>query len=209
MNTFSLPKTQHLVVFQEVIRSGSIGAGAKALGLTQPAVSKIIGDMESYFAAKLALFAPEHAERGVVVVDSALAGGAMGSTHQIANYPGFPKPVPGWQLAENFREARQSWKLDLALPDGGQIELFSFPAPPPRPSRPEAQGLRHLAFRVEDVAGWKARLEAAGIAVEPIRVDEYTGRRFTFFADPDGLPLELYESGGKAACTPENQGNGA
>ena len=112
-------------------------------------------------------------------------------------------------LAENFREARQSWKLDLALPDGGQIELFSFPAPPPRPSRPEAQGLRLLAFRVEDVAGWKARLEAAGIAVEPIRVDEYTGRRFTFFADPDGLPLELYESGGKAACTPENQGNGA
>ena len=64
-------------------------------------------------------------------------------------------------LAENFREARQSWKLDLALPDGGQIELFSFPAPPPRPSRPEAQGLRHLAFQVEDVAGWKARLEAA------------------------------------------------
>ena len=112
-------------------------------------------------------------------------------------------------LAENFREARQSWKLDLALPDGGQIELFSFPAPPPRPSRPEAQGLRHLAFRVEDVAGWKARLEAAGIAVEPIRVDEYTGRRFTFFADPDCLPLELYESGGKAACTPENQGTGA
>ena len=100
-------------------------------------------------------------------------------------------------------------KLIAETIDGGQIELFSFPAPPPRPSRPEAQGLRHLAFQVEDVAGWKARLEAAGIAVEPIRVDEYTDRRFTFFADPDGLPLELYESGGKAACTPENQGNGA
>ncbi|MFM2347007.1 MAG: hypothetical protein RL654_1760 [Pseudomonadota bacterium] len=107
-------------------------------------------------------------------------------------------------LAENFRAARQSWKLDLALPDGGQIELFSFPAPPPRPSRPEAQGLRHLAFRVDDVAAWTARLEAAGIAVEPIRIDEYTGRRFTFFADPDGLPLELYERGDEPACAVPN-----
>ena len=97
-------------------------------------------------------------------------------------------------LAENFREARQSWKLDLALPDGGQIELFSFPDAPPRPSRPEAQGLRHLAFAVDDVAQCKTWLERQGVAVEPIRTDEYTGRRFTFFADPDGLPLELYEA---------------
>jgi len=96
-------------------------------------------------------------------------------------------------VAEHYRAARQSYKLDLALPDGAQVELFSFPGAPPRPSRPEAQGLRHLAFAVSDVAQSKADLEAAGVAVEDIRVDEYTGRRFTFFADPDGLPLELYE----------------
>lgn len=96
-------------------------------------------------------------------------------------------------IAENYRAERDSWKLDLALPDGSQIELFSFPAPPPRVSRPEACGLRHLAFAVHDVAAWKTRLEAAGIASEAIRLDEFTGRRFLFFADPDGLPLELYE----------------
>jgi glyoxylase I family protein len=98
-------------------------------------------------------------------------------------------------VAEHYRAARQSYKLDLALPDGAQVELFSFPDAPPRPSRPEAQGLRHLAFAVADVAQCKADLEAAGVLVEDIRVDEYTGRRFTFFADPDGLPLELYEDG--------------
>lgn len=97
-------------------------------------------------------------------------------------------------IAENYREARQSWKLDLALPDGAQIELFSFPGPPPRPSTPEAQGLRHLAFAVDDVQNWSDYLQSQGIAVEPIRIDEYTGRRFTFFPDPDGLPLELYET---------------
>lgn len=97
-------------------------------------------------------------------------------------------------VAEHYHAQRQSHKLDLALPDGGQIELFSFPSPPPRPSRPEAQGLRHLAFAVDDLAQAKAWLESHGVAVEPVRVDEYTGRRFTFFADPDKLPLELYES---------------
>lgn len=97
-------------------------------------------------------------------------------------------------VAEHYRESRQSYKLDLALPDGGQIELFAFPDAPPRPSRPEAQGLRHLAFAVDDVAQCKTWLERQGVAVEPIRTDEYTGRRFTFFADPDGLPLELYEA---------------
>lgn len=97
-------------------------------------------------------------------------------------------------VAENYRAERQSYKLDLALPDGTQLELFSFPSPPPRPSRPEACGLRHLAFVVADVAAWKYQLEAAGIAVEDMRVDEFTGRRFVFFADPDGLPLELYEA---------------
>ena len=96
-------------------------------------------------------------------------------------------------LAENYRAERQSWKLDLALPDGSQVELFSFPDAPARPSRPEAQGLRHLAFAVTDVAATKAMLEARGVAVEDIRTDPYTGRAFTFFKDPDGLPLELYE----------------
>ena len=97
-------------------------------------------------------------------------------------------------VAEHYREARRSWKLDLALPDGSQVELFSFPGAPPRPSYPEAQGLRHLAFEVADVAACKAALEAQGLAVEDVRVDEYTQRRFVFFADPDGLPLELYEA---------------
>lgn len=96
-------------------------------------------------------------------------------------------------LAENYRQARDSWKLDLSLPDGGQVELFSFNSAPPRPSYPEAQGLRHLAFAVNDVSAWTAHLQAQGIAVEAIRTDEYTGQRFVFFADPDGLPLELYE----------------
>lgn len=98
-------------------------------------------------------------------------------------------------VAENFRAGRDSWKLDLALPDGSRLELFSFPGPPPRPSRPEACGLRHLAFRVGDLDAAVAHLHAHGVATEDIRVDQYSGRRFTFFADPDGLPLELYEAG--------------
>lgn len=96
-------------------------------------------------------------------------------------------------VGEVYRDARQSWKLDLALPDGSQIELFTFPGAPARPSYPEAQGLRHLAFVVADVDQTKAELESAGVIVEPVRIDEFTGKRFTFFADPDGLPLELYE----------------
>lgn len=96
-------------------------------------------------------------------------------------------------LAENYRTGRDSWKLDLALPNGNQIELFSFPSPPPRPSKPEAQGLRHLAFVVDNVAEFADYLTVNGVAVEPIRVDEYTGKAFTFFQDPDGLPLELYQ----------------
>ena len=97
-------------------------------------------------------------------------------------------------VAEHWRAERRSWKLDLALPDGGQLELFTFENRPPRPSYPEARGLRHLAFEVADVVDCKARLEAQGVPVEAIRVDEYTGRRFTFFADPDDLPLEIYEA---------------
>ncbi|GAB3265487.1 VOC family protein [Larkinella harenae] len=96
-------------------------------------------------------------------------------------------------MQEIYRAARDSYKLDLALNGRYVIELFSFPSPPARPSRPEALGLRHLAFAVADVEKAKAALEAAGVAVEPIRVDEHTGRRFTFFSDPDGLPLEFYE----------------
>ena len=95
-------------------------------------------------------------------------------------------------IREVWREARGSWKCDLRL-GAAQIELFSFPDPPPRPSRPEACGLRHLAFAVERIEPVLERLRVHGVAVEPIRVDEHTGRRFTFFADPDGLPLELYE----------------
>lgn len=96
-------------------------------------------------------------------------------------------------IAEAYREARDSYKLDLALPDGSQLELFSFPDPPPRPSYPEACGLRHLAFEVADMDAAVLALRGHGVEVEPVRVDEYTGRRYTFFADPDGLPLELYE----------------
>lgn len=95
--------------------------------------------------------------------------------------------------AETYRADRQSYKLDLQVPGGLQVELFSFPDPPRRPSYPEACGLRHLAFEVEDVGAAVAHLAAHGVAAEPVRVDERTGKRFTFFADPDGLPLELYE----------------
>ncbi|MBT2747322.1 MULTISPECIES: VOC family protein [unclassified Lysobacter] len=98
-------------------------------------------------------------------------------------------------LAEVYRDARRSHKLDLALPDGGQLELFSFPDPPPRPSYPEACGLRHLAFAVDDIDACVSELQGHGIAVEAVRVDEYTGRRYTFFADPDDLPIEFYERG--------------
>ncbi len=96
-------------------------------------------------------------------------------------------------LAETWRAERRSHKLDLALPDGSRLELFSFPDPPPRSSYPEACGLRHLALAVADLEVAVAHLEAHGVAVEPLRRDALTGARFTFFADPDGLPLELYE----------------
>ena len=100
-------------------------------------------------------------------------------------------------IAETFRPDRHSYKTDLTLPDGSQIELFSFPTSPPRVSYPEACGLRHLAFSVQDLDGAVAALGSRGVAVEAVRIDELTGRRFTFFADPDGLPLELYEEPGR------------
>lgn len=97
-------------------------------------------------------------------------------------------------IREVYRAEKQSYKLDLALNGHYIIELFSFPQPPPRPSRPEAAGMRHLAFEVEDMEAEVLRLSEQGIAVEPIRVDEFTGKRFTFFEDPDKLPIELYEA---------------
>lgn len=97
-------------------------------------------------------------------------------------------------IAENYRQARDSYKLDLALADGSQIELFSFNGAPPRPSFPEAQGLRHLAFKVDDINQVVQHLQQHGVEVEPIRVDEYTHKQYTFFCDPDGLPLELYQT---------------
>ncbi|TDO22619.1 SMU1112c/YaeR family gloxylase I-like metalloprotein [Pedobacter duraquae] len=96
-------------------------------------------------------------------------------------------------LSEVYRAERKSYKLDLAVNGVYQIELFSFENPPARPSGPEASGLRHLAFEVDDIEVVIARLNAAGVTTENIRVDEFTGKRFTFFADPDNLPLELYE----------------
>ncbi|WP_300034437.1 VOC family protein [uncultured Roseobacter sp.] len=96
-------------------------------------------------------------------------------------------------ILESYRAERQSWKLDLGLADGGQLEVFSFPDTPDRPTRPEACGLRHLAFRVADLDVSMRELAAKGVKTEPVRIDENTGCRFTFFADPDGLPVELYE----------------
>lgn len=104
-------------------------------------------------------------------------------------------------VREVYRAERRSHKLDLQLPDGTKIELFSFPDPPPRATRPEARGLRHLALRVRGLDEEIARLASVGVACEAVRVDEYTGRRFTFFADPDGLPIELYEEPAEAGAS--------
>ena len=96
-------------------------------------------------------------------------------------------------LQEVYRAERNSWKLDLGLNGQYVIELFSFPDPPARVSRPEAAGLRHLAFAVDDLNACMKDLEEKGVVCEPVRTDELTGKRFTFFEDPDQLPLELYE----------------
>ena len=106
----------------------------------------------------------------------------------------FYKKVLGFTvLAENYREESKSYKTDLALGNDYVIELFSFPSPPARPTNPEAAGLRHLAFEVDDILAEAKELERLGIEHEPIRIDKTTNRRFMFFPDPDGLPLELYE----------------
>jgi glyoxylase I family protein len=96
-------------------------------------------------------------------------------------------------IREVYRQERDSYKLDLEVNGDYQIELFSFPNPPKRPSYPEAAGLRHLAFAVDGIEEAVHELAHFGIETEPIRFDPYTERKFTFFADPDGLPIELYE----------------
>ncbi|AQR95988.1 MULTISPECIES: VOC family protein [Clostridium] len=95
-------------------------------------------------------------------------------------------------IRENYRKGRNSYKLDLKI-GTSEIELFSMPNAPKRPSYPEACGLRHLAFRVENIEKVVEELNMNGIITEPIHIDEYTGKKFTFFSDPDGLPLELHE----------------
>lgn len=97
-------------------------------------------------------------------------------------------------VREVYRSERKSFKLDLELNGTYLIELFSFPDPPKRVSRPEACGLRHLAFQVESIEQSVAYLTTQGVLTEPIRIDEFTGKKFTFFSDPDGLPIEFYEN---------------
>ena len=96
-------------------------------------------------------------------------------------------------VREVYREARNSYKLDLEVGSQYQIELFSFPNPPARSSRPESAGLRHLAFEVDNIDEAIAEIGKFDVIAEPIRVDEFTGKRYTFFPDPDGLPIEFVE----------------
>ncbi len=94
---------------------------------------------------------------------------------------------------EIYRKERQSYKANLSLNGEYILELFSFPSPPARTSRPEASGLRHLAFEVDDIEKEVEELRKLGVNAEPIRIDEFTGKKFTFFSDPDDLPIEFYE----------------
>ena len=127
---------------------------------------------------------------------------SIASIHHIAiicsNYSRsrhFYTEILGFEIiAETYRAERDSYKLDLRVGEKDQIELFSFPNRPERPSYPEAKGLRHLAFAVDSLETQISKLISHGIESEPIRLDELTGQRFTFFKDPDGLPLELYEN---------------
>ncbi len=96
-------------------------------------------------------------------------------------------------VRENYRPERDDWKLDLRVNESTELEIFGVKNPPKRVNRPEACGLRHLAFHVDSVEEAVAELEEKGIPCEPIRTDAFTGKKMTFFADPDGLPLELHE----------------
>ena len=100
----------------------------------------------------------------------------------------------GFQIIrENYRPERNDWKLDLKVNEITELEVFGVKNPPARVTRPEAAGLRHLAFFTENIEGTVAELKEKGIVTEPIRVDEFSGKKFTFFADPDGLPIEIHE----------------
>lgn len=100
----------------------------------------------------------------------------------------------GFQIVrENFRPERNDWKLDLKINETTELEIFGVKNPPARVTRPEAAGLRHLAFFTDNIEETVAELKEKGIVTEPIRVDEFSGKKFTFFADPDGLPIELHE----------------
>lgn len=106
----------------------------------------------------------------------------------------FYTEVLGFEIShEVYRAERDSYKLDLSLNGVYLIELFSFPNPPQRVSRPEATGLRHISFGVKDVDRTRDFLASRGVDSEPVRIDEFTGKRFTFFSDPDNLPIEIYE----------------
>jgi glyoxylase I family protein len=114
------------------------------------------------------------------------------SNYEISKH--FYVNILGFQvIREVYREERKSYKLDLSVNDIYQIELFSFRDPPKRVSGPEAAGLRHLAFEVDDIEETVLKLLEKGVVTEPIRVDEFTGKKFTFFQDPDQLPLEIYQ----------------
>ena len=100
----------------------------------------------------------------------------------------------GFQIVrENYRPERNDWKLDLKVNETTELEIFGVKNPPARVTRPEAAGLRHLAFFTDNIEETVAELKEKGIVTEPIRVDEFSGEKFTFFADPDGLPIELHE----------------
>lgn len=106
----------------------------------------------------------------------------------------FYSEILGFKIEQEiYREQRQSYKLDLSLNGQYLIELFSFPNPPNRPSYPEATGLRHIAFGVKNLELWIEYLQSKNIHTEPIRIDEFTDKKFTFLNDPDNLPIELYE----------------
>ena len=106
----------------------------------------------------------------------------------------FYTEILGFKIdSEINREERESFKLDLSLNGEYVIELFSFPEPPKRPSRPESTGLRHLAFKVDNIEDAIEELIKHDVHPEPVRIDQFTGKKFTFFSDPDDLPLELYE----------------
>ncbi|MRI01134.1 VOC family protein [Kriegella sp. EG-1] len=106
----------------------------------------------------------------------------------------FYTQILGFKITnEVYRKDRDSYKLDLSLNSNYCIELFSFPNPPKRISRPEASGLRHLAFEVDNIEKAVDQFKSKGVIAEEIRIDKITNKRFTFFKDPDGLPLELYE----------------